>query len=505
MSVPYLIELADRLASGGDTEALSIGGKRWSYGELATSVRRHQELFTAHGISRGDVVAVLASANPETYAACVAALLAGIVYMPINPNAPVSRSIECLSQARCRLLVNVDQGGMFSEWTRSDASRTTVTRHFELPTESGALRVAAELGDFAYLLFTSGSTGVPKGVPVHHRNVDAFLDAVIELPGMQIQESDRFLQMFELTFDLSVMSYLLPLVHGASFHVPTGGLGFLSIPRTLSECRVTIALMVPSVLGFLERYFDEIRLPTVRTSLFCGEALPSRLAQAWSACVPKARILNVYGPTEATIFCSSYELPRPPSAIADFKGCVSIGEPMRGTSFRVVDDSLEPTEEGDPGELLLVGEQVTSSYWNDAARTSKAFVTLRDGTTAYRTGDSAFYRDGVYQYVGRIDNQVKVDGFRVEPGEIEFHARSVDGVTDAVVVGSAGEKMRLVMFVLASTTSERAALAARIKLRLEASLPRYMQPSRIDFVDAFPLNTNGKIDRRALSVIAAND
>ena len=307
---------------------------------------------------------------------------------------------------------------------------------------------------------------------MYHRNLNCFFRAFLEQSGFDFLATDRFLQMFDLTFDLSIMSFAIPLSLGASCHiVPEGGTGFLGVAKTLEKRRISVALMVPSVLSFLERYFDEIRLPDMRYSLFCGEALPVRVARAWRACVPGARVINAYGPTEATIFCSTYEMTEVADAPEDYQGVVSIGKPMPGTKFAILDDNLAPVSPGEKGELVILGGQVTDQYWHNPEKTAAAFVSMADGTPGYRTGDIAFSEGGKYFYCGRADHQFKVDGYRVEAGEIEHHARAFAGVQDAALVDrvSANGKTMLYLFVQGTgTPSESFSAECRGLPRAEA-------------------------------------
>jgi non-ribosomal peptide synthetase component F len=281
-------------------------------------------------------------------------------------------------------------------------------------------------------------------------------------------------------------------------------MGFQRVARVLQREHITVALMVPSVLTFLERYFDEIRLPDLRVSQFCGEALPTRLARGWQACAPHARLFNVYGPTEATIYCTSFALPVDDRADWSHNGVVSIGTPLSGTSLRIVDEQLAEVADGETGELVILGPQVTDQYWNNPERTSAAFARLPDGATGYRTGDLAFWRAGLIHYAGRLDFQLKIDGYRVEAGEIEHHARGIAGVRDAVLLGISNDRGTTVLHLFVLTDhADQGGLAVTCRQQLSARVPPYMVPAKVHLRSTFPLNTNGKVDRKLLAASLA--
>jgi amino acid adenylation domain-containing protein len=372
---------------------------------------------------------------------------------------------------------------------------------------TGALRARTALRwqpqapeDLAYLFFTSGTTGIPKGVPIRHRNLDAFMTAVLEDSSYAFGPDDRFLQMFELTFDLSVMSLLAPLALGASCHVvPDKGIASLEIARLLDERSISVALMVPSVLSYLRRYFDELRFPALRHSLFCGEALAHSLTAAWARCVPKAEIRNVYGPTEATIFCTEFKWEERASAEQSVNDIVPIGRPLLGTGLVIVDAAGEPVVAGEQGELCLTGEQLATGSWQDPERSAAAFVRAPGNGgrgVAYRTGDLAFVNSrGNTVYCGRADSQIQVDGHRVELGEVERHLRTFldGGAAAAAPIRTADGRQEFVAFLESSADLEAGALAY-----LRTQVPPYMLPRRIICVAALPLNLNGKVDRQEL-------
>lgn len=446
-------------------------------------------------------VAIVANDDTLTYVGLLGIWMAGAAYVPLNTANPVRRNIEILSQAKVGAVISstdfppARQAAQECEcawWTIEPGPR----RHFPIPTQRP---LAAE--DPAYILFTSGSTGRPKGVQITHGNISAFRDAWQNESAYRLSASDRVLQMFELGFDLSVMNIFIPWSVGASVHVvPHKGISYLSVLRLMQEASVTVTMMVPSVLTYLSRFFDEVRLPTVRYNMFCGEALPQTLVAAWSKCVPNALIENTYGPTEATIFCYTYRWDEATSARQAWNGIVPIGRPIGDTTGLILDDAgMEITGDGS-GELYLSGPQLAKGYWNDPERSAAAFFTITsDNTTrfAYRTGDLVSrLPDGNLVWRGRVDHQIKIDGHRIELAEIEAHVREASDCTAVAAVAKQmlGGNTRLIVYVEGGE-SEPAALAAALAQRL----PTYMCPHEVRRLPSLPLNVNGKIDRNKLA------
>lgn len=347
----------------------------------------------------------------------------------------------------------------------------------------------------AYILFTSGSTGKPKGVQISRGNIAAFMEAFWQT-GIRIDETDRCLQCFDLTFDLSVMSYLTPLVKGAcTYTVPHDQIKYNYIYGLLEDHRLTFALMVPSTIRYLRPYFEEIHLPDMRYSLFCGEALPLDMTEEWSKCLPNAEIDNVYGPTEDTIFCSCYRYCREGGNKA-VNGILSIGKSMNGGKMIIADDEGRELPAGQQGELCLAGRQLTPGYWKNPEKNREMFFTAEDGTRFYRTGDLCVMdEEGDIMYYGRLDFQAKIQGYRVELGEIEYHAREYlkDKNAVAVAFDNITGNTEIALFV------ESAEIPAdRLTEYMRTKMPAYMIPTRILFVPQFPLNINGKTDRNRL-------
>ncbi|HET6500051.1 MAG TPA: AMP-binding protein, partial [Amycolatopsis sp.] len=363
----------------------------------------------------------------------------------------------------------------------------------------------ADERDIAYILFTSGSTGAPKGVRIEHRNVNAYLEHVI--PRYEAGPGARFSQFFDLTFDPSVYDMFTAWGSGATLVVPTRN-DLLSPVRFVNSRRVTHWNSVPSVISFALRLrkLDPASMPTLRWSLFCGEPLTLQQAAAWQAAAPEAVLENIYGPTEMTVTCVEHRLPRERRDWArPANGTVPIGTVYSGLEAVVLDERGRPAAEG---ELCLRGPQRFPGYLDPADNTGR-FVTFdgelaseHDGSATltdghwYRTGDRVGRHDGALVHLGRLDHQVKIRGYRVELGEIEAVLREQPGVADAVVLTFTGEKGEVEL--LAAYTGDRQdeddLLAA-----LSRALPGYMVPRTLTAFEAFPLNQNGKIDRRALS------
>jgi amino acid adenylation domain-containing protein len=430
----------------------------------------------------------------RTYASILAILASGSAYVPLNRKNPADRNKLIAERAELDLVL-ATRAGPEIEALRAVLPRVEVIYTETLPSSGGL--AWSDRGELAYLFFTSGTTGVPKGVPIRHSNLAAFMNAVVDESKYAFTADDRFLQMFELTFDLSVMSFLVPLCVGASCHVvPDSGIASLNIAGLLEEREITVALMVPSVLSYLQRYFDELSFPSLRHSLFCGEALSHRLTADWKRCVPTAEMRNVYGPTEATIFCTEFVWQEAASAAQSVNDVVPIGKCIPGTDALVVDSACRPVAAGERGELVLLGAQLAAGYWGDPKQTADAFITLRDGRAAYRTGDVCFLNDsGNFVYCGRADSQIQVDGHRVELGEVEHHLRSfMDGKNAAAVpIRTDDGRQEFVAFVECAEGEESGA-----RQYLAEKLPPYMLPRQVVSVASFPLSLNGKVDRKVL-------
>ena len=435
-------------------------------------------------------IALITNDDLDTYASIFAIWLTGKIYIPINPDSPAERNQSV-----------IDQVGIS---TVLDSTKTIEINSVSLNESIKLLKSYSLNTDYdnqlAYIFFTSGSTGTPKGVMISKKNVASFIEAFWEM-GYDINETDRCLQMFDLTFDLSVMSYLSPLLKGACVYtIPKDKVKYGYIFELMDEKELTVALMVPSILNYLRQYFGEIHCPKMKYSLFCGEALNLSIIQEWSSCLPNARIDNVYGPTENTIFCTNYTFQRG-SENDSHNGILSIGKPMLNNLAVVFNEENKPAAINEVGELCLAGSQLTPGYFKNKLLNDELFFTTNyNGTNIpfYRSGDLCLLKeDGNISYVGRKDFQVKIQGFRIELSEIEFYANKAIKKQYALV--ALAVKNQSDNYEIAVIFESKEFDVNPVKEFLKSVLPSYMVPTQYYHMQTFPLNVNGKIDRKAIA------
>lgn len=433
-------------------------------------------------------VGIVIDDHVDTYAAILAVWHTGSAYVPLHPAYPVERLTEIAEIAELAAVIVPGNNPFFADGFPFRQITTAMLPDKDMVGDP----VALEDDDLAYILFTSGSTGIPKGVAIQAGNIRSFLRHNQALK-FDFQPGDRFLQMFDLTFDLSVVSYLLPFLSGGTlYHVSLKSVKYMEIYRLLEEYSINYAILVPSVLSLLRPYFEDIELPALRHVGLSGEAVPVALTEEWMKCCPNAVFYNFYGPTEATIFCTNYIIPR--EGFESVNGIVSIGSPTLESDAIVVDEEMKPVIAGQKGELLIGGRQVTPGYVKNKDANQKAFATVA-GKQYYRTGDIVICStEGLYFYLGRKDHQVKIQGYRIELSEVEFQVSQLLGLSAAaVVVEEERVGSTISLFVKADVIPDD-----KVRATLKTKLPDYMIPSRFHFLDEFPLNNNGKLDRKTL-------
>ena len=492
-----LNQIVESINNYAERPAFCFPKSQNSYREFGQTISNIRTIIRKN-INTQNPVGVVLNDDFLTYAALLSLWFEGKTYVPINPQLPIDRNLSIVKQAEIDFILNSNTAVNLEILVAEGVQVLTISSLSDAPFDLSMVPVTDDT--FAYILFTSGSTGVPKGVPISRGNVAAFMAGVDDLK-MEFSSEDRFLQMFDLTFDLSVWSFLQPLCVGASqFPIPHDEIKFMYAYELLEEQKITVALMVPSILNFLRPYFEDLNFPKMRYSLFCGEALYGDLTKSWMLIVPNAKVYNVYGPTEATIFCSQYEIPRAQEIICS-NGIVTIGVPLLETQLIVVDEHQQPVKVGEKGELCIGGNQVTKGYIQNETLNNTAFFSYNN-QRYYHSGDICFYNEaGLLMYCGRIDSQIKIQGFRVELSEIEFQSRTVVdpfGVAAVATIDKNGlSEIHLFVDNPNLDVEETTAL-------LKQKLPSYMVPKQIHTVSSFPLNVNGKIDRKQLKNSLSN-
>lgn len=475
--------------------ALEVGGESWTYGELLEAATRTSASIPDE-VAPGAAAAVLGARTGGAFVGVLAALVSGRTYVPLNPSFPITRLAEMLDRAGAGvLLVDPERTQMAKEvvaLSNRDLPIVEVEDRAQGPVPD-IPTPAPDADDLAYVLFTSGTTGRPKAVGVTHANVSAFVEHILD--NWDFDSDDRFSQTFDFTFDLSVFDMFVCWGAGATLVCPTPKT-LLNPVRWIRDAGLTVWFSVPSMITFMSRLggLTEGRFPALRRSLFCGEALAQSAAEAWAAAAPSSTIDNLYGPTELTIACTAHRWT--PGQTITASGTVPIGEPFPAMHALVVDDALR--ESGDIGELIMTGPQLTPGYLDDPERTAAAFVVPPGRTDVYyRTGDRVrVHDDGMFEYVGRVDHQIKVNGYRVELGEVEAAAREVLGGIGLAAVGHPPTPSGYggIALVVEDDDVDQEVVRAE----LQSLLPAYMVPRLVDSQVPLPLNPNGKIDRSAI-------
>ena len=477
--------------------AFCINEHFYTYGELEEQILKIQDGIIESGGSETKRIGIITTNSIQTYASIFASWFLGYAYVPINPKIPAERNLNIIEQADIDLILG-SEIGVFEDSIFTKNIRFIHTDYvYKIAELTNILwNNNSDEDRLLYILFTSGSTGLPKGVPISYKNVITFLESYNDL-DFRCNENDRFLQMFDLTFDVSVASYLVPLLLGASVYtVPSEGIKYMTVYKLLRDHKITFASLVPSVINYLKPYYQEIKLPELRYCILTAEASNLENVKEWSKCIPGSKIWNLYGPTEATIWCTGYEFAGNNSK--SYNGMLAIGKPFSQVSAFIIDDSGNKVEINIKGELCVISNQLSIGYLHDQSRTDAVFIE-KEGIRYYRTGDLC-YADSEMDiiYCGRIDHQVKVQGFRIELSEIEVLVSDLYKKNNvAVAYKNKNDSTQICLFIEELGFDENA-----VKKELLERLPYYMIPTLIKSIDKLPINNSGKIDRKSLALIA---
>ncbi|WPN61791.1 non-ribosomal peptide synthase/polyketide synthase [Pseudomonas sp. P9_35] len=495
--------IAEQARMTPDALALTIDGQALTYGQLDARANQLAHRLLALGVMSDQRVGIAVERSVEMIVGLLAILKAGGAYVPLDPAYPEDRlaymiqdsGIELLlTQARLQARLPIPATLRTLLLDRPDAALQAA------PRTCPAVSLTGE--HLAYVIYTSGSTGRPKGVMVRHGALSNFITSMIAQPGLTA--SDRMLSLTTFSFDIFGLEIYGPLSAGAS--IVLTGQNVHQDPQAvlalIERYDVTVLQATPSSWRMLLDH-EQSALLAGRTFLCGGEALPQELAQRLLALSPK--VWNLYGPTETTIWSALH--PLSPENSRPF-----LGKPLDNTALYVVGSDLTLNPPGAPGELLIGGDGLARGYFQRPALTAERFVPdpfSATGERLYRTGDLTRYRaEGVVEYIGRIDHQVKIRGLRIELGEIEAALLAQESVRETVVVAHEGPTgAQLVGYVVPANgeVADESSLRASLKAALKAQLPEYMVPAHLVFLAQLPLTPNGKVDRKALPAPDATD
>jgi amino acid adenylation domain-containing protein len=492
-----------RVAQAPDAAAVVAGGREFSYREINARANRLAHLLKARGVGRGTFTGVCLRRSDEMIVAVLAILKAGGAYVPLDAAYPKDRLAFMLQDTKAPAVLT--ESALLDRLPDGEAKLLCIDRLGDELARQSAENPAATQGpdDLAYVIYTSGSTGLPKGVILRHRPVVNILDWVNTTLG--VGPSDRLLFVTSLSFDLSV--YDIFGVLGAGGSVRVAGQDELRDPARLlgivkSES-ITIWDSAPAALQQLAPFFATKhpgdRTDRLRLVMLSGDWIPVPLPDQIRSTFPNARVVSLGGATEAAIWSNWY----PVGKVDPSWPSIPYGKPIRNARYHVLDKDLQPTPVGVPGELHIGGDVLADGYLNRAELTAERFIpdpfAKPQAAKLYKTGDLArYFPDGNIEFLGRIDSQVKVRGFRVEVGEIEAVLAQHAAVGDAVVRPHRGADGVVFLAAYVVPRKGHSPTPEELAKHLQTKLPDYMVPAHFLFLDALPMTPNGKVDRKAL-------
>jgi amino acid adenylation domain-containing protein len=515
-----------------DARCIVFANEMFTYAELERRSNQLAHLLREGGCRKGGRVCLLMPKSPEAVFSMIGALKAGCMHVPIDSASPAARVARILEVSESHwILAAGDVAPLVDELLADERFRGRISVGW---IDRGKLSAKAfrpafawadlqnacadsipqecDPSDGAHILFTSGSTGIPKGVVITHANVTAFVTWALK--HFHIDHTDRFSGHTPFHFDLSTFDIFGTFAAGAELHLVPPGVALLppKLVEFIRNSQLTQWFSVPSVLNYIAK-FNALRpgdFPSLRRVLWCGEVLPTPALIYWMQNLPHVRFTNLYGPTEATIASSYYDVPACPQ---DPQEQIPIGHACGGEELLVLDDALAPVPPGQIGNLYIGGAGLSPGYWSDPEKTAGVFVPDPRSFTApessnhskksdrlYRTGDLAWQdQSGCIYFVGRADSQIKSRGYRIELGEIETALNSCEALQECAIVAIETESFGGWMICCAYVPRDGANVPQSfLRKHLDKLVPGYMLPVRWMQFPALPKNANGKVDRPRL-------
>lgn len=421
----------------------------------------------------------------------------GHAYVPVDAHTPLDRVQMIVEESNATCIISLEKW----ELDRNNVIGSALFQDIINRGSKPDLNSPVNGDDTYYIIFTSGTTGKPKGVQISYNNLISFTDWMIR--DFKLTRSQRFLCQAPFSFDLSVMDVYPSLLTGGTL-VPMEKSIVESFPllfSTIPKLAINVWVSTPSLVEIclLNPEFNSEKLPMLENFQFCGEELPRAVAMKLMDRFPNAFIYNTYGPTEATVAITQVQITKDVLESCDR---LPLGKVKNDTRLLIVSEDGSELSEGEIGEIVIVGPGVSSGYYNNPEKTADAFYRI-EKQQAYKTGDAGLIQDGMLFYKGRLDFQIKWHGYRIELGDIDHHLMSVSTVRNACVVPKYNKNhkvQQIIAYVVSNLTSDfdEKKEAVRIKEELSQLVMDYMIPQRIIFCDTLPLSANGKVDRKQL-------
>lgn len=502
-----------------DCTALEIEQEKYSYKSLSQQVYKLANTLSNLNI-QNQFVGLLAYRSLTIYTGVLSSLASKNTYLPFNPKFPENRIVDIINISKCTtLVVGKEFFKILPNILNQVTTKLTIIFPFDeyegedLNSKHNIIfnkiyiqandvifhEIEVDDNDSVYLLYTSGSTGVPKGIPILQRNICSYIEYISK--KYPLNSKDRCSQSFDTTFDVSVHDMLITWAAGACLCcIPTHEVMIPS--RFIIREKITCWFSVPAIPMFLQRLklLKPNSFPLLRYSFFAGEALLNTITKIWHDAAPNSEIINLYGPTEVTITIAEYKW----NALIDtedhcINGIVPIGKIFNTHEIKIVDSELHEVI-NKRGELLISGPQVCDGYLNNPIKTDQNFIHLNNSDKIwYRTGDLIQINDdGILNYIGRLDHQIKIRGYRAELMEIEYVIKKYSNTQFCTVI-SVPPFIENAEYVVAFISDTIAIPINKILTRCKQILPEYMVPKEIYEISNFPTNINGKIDRKAIT------
>lgn len=472
--------------------AIRFQDKKMSYGDVRKMAESVQRVLNKKQIGKGEYVGVMMQKSVELIPVILGIWASGAVYVPIDPNFPVNRQEYIIENTKLSAVIKDD-----TNWNVTCEVKTIlIDEILRDNSESGtSSSVSVKMEDPAYVLYTSGSTGNPKGVVISHESLVNFLIDMRQ--RVEIKETDTMLAITSICFDISILEMFLPIINGSDVVLIShaDSKSGKRILETVETYQITFMQATPSTYEILYEYYKESGKTSYlfETCLCGGESYELNLVEKIQEM--SKEVFNVYGPTETTIWSTIYKIPNPCNKL-------KIGQPIANTVIRIADSKGRELPVGVPGELMIGGKGVFLGYYNAQNLTNDVMVRISENVYFYRTGDWAYWnQNGELVFLGRKDSQIKIRGFRVEISEIENVFRKYEHISNVAVVTV--KKNDVYILVAAITLKEKMSCTKeQIYEYISNSLPEYMRPGDIMFLDELPKTNNNKIDKKAIRQIA---